>query len=109
MRITWITEDDGPSVVEYGSKYSLKATGSSDNYSYLLYRSGHIHDVVTGPLSPRTVYDYRLGMNSACTFSLKTPPNSLPFKFAVVGAFFPHFFVVFFLLICMKMEAESVC
>ncbi|XP_042437247.1 probable purple acid phosphatase 20 [Zingiber officinale] len=86
MRIKWTTEDDGPSVVEYGSQYSLKATGSSDDYSYLLfYRSPHIHDVVIGPLSPSTVYDYRLGMNSARNFSLKTPPNSLPFNFAVVG------------------------
>ncbi|XP_042432875.1 probable purple acid phosphatase 20 [Zingiber officinale] len=86
MRIKWTTEDDGPSVVEYGSQYSLKATGSSDDYSYLLfYRSPHIHDVVIGPLSPSTVYDYRLGMNSARNFSFKTPPNSLPFKFAVVG------------------------
>ncbi|KAG6479807.1 probable purple acid phosphatase 20 [Zingiber officinale] len=85
IRITWITEDDGPSVVEYGSQFSLNATGSSDTYSYLLYRSGHIHDVVTGLLSPSTVYDYRLGTNSARNFSLKTPPKSLPFEFAVVG------------------------
>lgn len=91
MRVTWITDEDSPSVVEYGTsleKNSSKATGSSDSYSYLLYRSGHIHDVIIGPLTPRKVYHYRLGINSARNFSFKAPPNSLPFKFAAIGSFF---------------------
>ncbi|KAG6527675.1 probable purple acid phosphatase 20 [Zingiber officinale] len=88
MRVTWITDDDSPSVVEYGTslgKYSSKATGSSDSYSYLFYRSGHIHDVVIGPLIPGKLYHYRLGLNSDRNFVLKTPPKSFPFKFAVIG------------------------
>ncbi|KAG1369667.1 Purple acid phosphatase 18 [Cocos nucifera] len=88
MRVTWITDDDAPSTVEYGTssgQYPYSATGSSSTYSYLLYRSGHIHDVVIGPLNPNTVYYYRCSSNPAREFSLKTPPLNLPLKFAVIG------------------------
>ncbi|KAG6479169.1 probable purple acid phosphatase 20 [Zingiber officinale] len=88
MRVTWITDDDGPSVVDYGTssgQYSHSAAGSASSYSYLLYRSGQIHDVVIGPLSPSTVYYYRCGSNPAREFSFKTPPSSFPLKFVVVG------------------------
>lgn len=88
MRVTWITDDDGPSVVDYGTssgRYSHSAVGSASSYSYLLYRSGQIHDVVIGPLSPSTVYYYRCGSNPAREFSFKTPPSSFPLNFVVVG------------------------
>ncbi|WOL01606.1 putative purple acid phosphatase 20 [Canna indica] len=88
MRITWITDDESPSIVEYGTdlgKNTLSANGSSDKYSYLTYRSGKIHDVVIGPLQPSTVYSYRCGSNPTSDFSFRTPPSSLPFKFAVIG------------------------
>ncbi|XP_065043664.1 probable purple acid phosphatase 20 [Musa acuminata AAA Group] len=91
MRITWITDDDSPSTVEYSTSSTFQqrgskvATGSSSSYSYILYRSGQIHDVVIGPLSPSTVYYYRCGSNPTRKFSFKTPPSSLPFRFAVAG------------------------
>ncbi|RWW18700.1 hypothetical protein GW17_00017296 [Ensete ventricosum] len=50
MRITWVTDDDSPSTVEYSTSSNFQqrglklATGSSSSYSYILYRSGQIHD-----------------------------------------------------------------
>ncbi|CAL9192872.1 probable purple acid phosphatase 20 [Musa acuminata AAA Group] len=88
MRVTWITKNDGESVVNYGTiagKYTDSAVGSASSYTYFLYRSGHIHDVVIGPLKPDTVYYYRCGSNSTREFSFKTPPSSLPIRFAIVG------------------------
>ncbi|XP_039124116.1 LOW QUALITY PROTEIN: probable purple acid phosphatase 20 [Dioscorea cayenensis subsp. rotundata] len=88
MRITWITENEAPSTVDYGTSsrtYTSSATGSVTSYSFLLYTSGHIHDVIIGPLSPSTVYYYRCSSNSAYEFSFKTPPSKLPLKFAIVG------------------------
>lgn len=89
MRVTWITAKDAPSVVDYGTSagdYAYSATGSSSSYSYILYRSGKIHDVVIGPLSSSTVYYYRCGSNPARQFSFRTPPSSLPFKFSIIGS-----------------------
>uniref|UniRef100_A0A6V7QXW0 Purple acid phosphatase n=1 Tax=Ananas comosus var. bracteatus TaxID=296719 RepID=A0A6V7QXW0_ANACO len=88
MRVTWITDDDAPSVVEYGTssgQYPFSATGSASSYSYVLYRSGHIHDVVIGPLNPDTVYYYRCSSNPSREFSFKTPPANLPIELVIVG------------------------
>uniref|UniRef100_A0A5B6YRV8 Purple acid phosphatase n=1 Tax=Davidia involucrata TaxID=16924 RepID=A0A5B6YRV8_DAVIN len=88
MRISWITEDQTPATVQYGTstgKYEFSATGSTSLYKYMMYVSGEIHDVVIGPLKPNTVYYYRCGADSAPEFSFKTPPAQFPIKFAVVG------------------------
>ncbi|KAJ6830044.1 putative purple acid phosphatase 20 [Iris pallida] len=89
MRVTWITDGDAPSTVDYGTSsgsYPFSASGSSDSYSYaLIYESGQIHDVVIGPLNPDTVYYYRCSSNPAREFSFRTPPSKLPIKFAVAG------------------------
>ncbi|CAD6265233.1 unnamed protein product [Miscanthus lutarioriparius] len=88
MRVTWITHDDAPAIVEYGTtsgNYPLSATGSTMTYSYVLYHSGNIHDAVIGPLQPSTTYYYRCSSNPSREFSFRTPPATLPFKFVVVG------------------------
>lgn len=89
MRVTWITDDgDAPSTVDYGTssgQYPYSASGSSSKYSFMLYKSGFIHDVVIGPLTPSTVYFYRCSSNPAREFSFKTPPQQLPIKLAVIG------------------------
>ncbi|CAN6335505.1 unnamed protein product [Urochloa humidicola] len=90
MRVTWITDDDAPATVEYGTasgQYPLSATGSTTTYSYLLYHSGRIHDAVIGPLQPSTTYYYRCSSNPKREFSFRTPPATLPFKFVIVGDF----------------------
>ncbi|CAN6325841.1 unnamed protein product [Urochloa humidicola] len=90
MRVTWITDDDAPAIVEYGTTsghYPLKATGSTTSYSYVLYHSGKIHDAVIGPLQPSTTYYYRCSSNPSHEFSFRTPPATLPFKFVIVGDF----------------------
>uniref|UniRef100_K3Y7X5 Purple acid phosphatase n=1 Tax=Setaria italica TaxID=4555 RepID=K3Y7X5_SETIT len=90
MRVTWITQDDAPAIVEYGTtsgSYPLSATGSTTTYSYVLYHSGKIHDAVIGPLQPSTTYYYRCSSNPSREFSFRTPPATLPFKFVVVGDF----------------------
>ncbi|KAJ0973424.1 hypothetical protein J5N97_021383 [Dioscorea zingiberensis] len=88
MRVTWITDDDAPSTVDYGTSsgaYSHTDTGSTSSYSYVFYDSGRIHDVVIGPLNPSTVYYYRCGSNPTREFSFKTPPAQFPMKLAVIG------------------------
>ncbi|CAN1772062.1 Probable purple acid phosphatase 20 [Linum perenne] len=90
MRISWITKDQTPATVDYGTSsgsYVSSATGSTNSYTYTLYKSGQINDVVIGPLKPNTVYYYRCGQNSDREFSFKTAPASFPIKFAVVGDF----------------------
>lgn len=89
MRISWITkEKNSPAVVEYGTSpgvYGFSADGSTNSYSYALYNSGEIHDVVIGPLTPESVYYYRCSSASAHEFSFKMPPTQFPVKFVVVG------------------------
>ncbi|XP_065855220.1 probable purple acid phosphatase 20 [Euphorbia lathyris] len=88
MRITWITDDETPSIVQYGtSPSSLQntANGTSDSYRFITYKSGFIHNVVVGPLNPSTVYYYTCSSNSARQFSFKTPPSQFPINFVVVG------------------------
>jgi hypothetical protein len=88
MRVTWITDDDAPAIVEYGTtsgQYPLSATGNTTTYSYVLYKSGNIHDAVIGPLKPNTTYYYRCSSNPKREFSFRTPPATLPFKFVIVG------------------------
>jgi len=88
MRVTWITDDEAPAIVEYGTtpgQYTLSATGSTTTYSYVLYKSGNIHDAVIGPLQPNTTYYYRCSSNPKRDFSFRTPPATLPFKFVIVG------------------------
>ncbi|KAL2621547.1 hypothetical protein R1flu_001752 [Riccia fluitans] len=91
MHISWITKEFGnPSVVEYGTKsgvYEASASGKSTSYTFILYKSGEIHDVVIGPLRDNTVYYYRCG-GSATEFTFKTPPplgSDVPITFAVTG------------------------
>lgn len=88
MRITWITEDSAPAMVEYGTfpgVYDKNVTGTTSSYKYALYESGNIHDVTIGPLHPDTTYYYRCSSNSARNFTFKTPPSQLPIKFVVIG------------------------
>ncbi|ERN13072.1 probable purple acid phosphatase 20 isoform X1 [Amborella trichopoda] len=88
MRISWITDDESTPSVEYGTSsgiYDASATGNTSTYSYVLYKSGQIHDVIIGPLKPETVYFYRCGGFSGKEYSFKTPPSKLPIKFVVVG------------------------
>uniref|UniRef100_A0A0D9XP52 Purple acid phosphatase n=1 Tax=Leersia perrieri TaxID=77586 RepID=A0A0D9XP52_9ORYZ len=88
MRVTWITADDAPATVEYGTtsgQYPLSATGSTTTYSYVLYHSGKIHDVVIGPLQPNTTYFYRCSNDTSHELSFRTPPATLPFKFVIAG------------------------
>jgi hypothetical protein len=88
VRVAWITDDDAPAIVEYGTtsgNYRLSATGSTTAYSFVLYHSGNIHEAVLGPLQPGTTYYYRCSSNPSREFSFRTPPATLPFKFVVVG------------------------
>lgn len=88
MRVTWITDDDAPAIVEYGTtsgQYPFSANGTTTTYSYVLYDSGKIHDAVIGPLKPSTTYYYRCSSNPSREFSFRTPPSSLPFNFVVAG------------------------
>ncbi|KAK6942613.1 Purple acid phosphatase, N-terminal [Dillenia turbinata] len=88
MRVSWITEDDVTPTVKYGTSsgnYESSATGTTSSYTYLMYKSGKIHDVVIGPLNPDTTYYYVCGADSTQEFSFKTTPSQLPIKFAVVG------------------------
>ncbi|KAL1549302.1 hypothetical protein AAHA92_17425 [Salvia divinorum] len=92
MRVSWITSDSTPAVVHYGTTpeaniSSSSSNGTTQNYKYLMYRSGQIHNVVIGPLQANTVYYYRCGpaTSSSPLFKFKTPPSVLPIEFAVAG------------------------
>ncbi|KAK9291038.1 hypothetical protein L1049_009222 [Liquidambar formosana] len=88
MRISWITEDRAPAIVEYGTSpgvYGSSAMGNTSSYKFITYKSGKIHDVVIGPLNPNTVYYYRCSLDSSRAFSFKTPPAQLPIKFAITA------------------------
>lgn len=88
MRVSWITDSSTPATVQYGTsseKYDASANGSTSKYSYMMYNSGKIHDVVIGPLEPSTQYYYHCGSDSSPELSFKTPPAQFPIKFAVVG------------------------
>ncbi|GJN06983.1 hypothetical protein PR202_ga24767 [Eleusine coracana subsp. coracana] len=88
MRVSWVTDDDAPAIVEYGTtsgQYPSSATGNTTSYSYVLYNSGKIHDAVTGPLQPSTTYYYRCSSSPAREFSFRTPPATLPVKFVIAG------------------------
>ncbi|KAL5710657.1 putative purple acid phosphatase 20 [Ranunculus cassubicifolius] len=88
MRITWITDDQTPATVEYGTtsgSNQFSVSGNTSSYKYMTYTSGEIHNVVIGPLTPNTVYFYRCGSDYRQEFSFKTPPARFPIKFAVVG------------------------
>ncbi|KAL6998072.1 putative purple acid phosphatase 20 [Sarracenia purpurea var. burkii] len=88
MRISWITDDDAPATVRYGTSpgvYGFSTSGTTSSYHYLLYESGQIHDVVIGPLEPSTVYYYRCGSGSGRELSFRTPPAQFPINFAISG------------------------
>ncbi|XP_076886400.1 putative purple acid phosphatase 20 [Bidens hawaiensis] len=88
MRISWITEDMTPSIVRYGKSqgnYEASATGTSSSYRYIVYKSGHIHDVVISRLEPDTTYYYKCGLDSSPELSFRTPPAQFPIDFAVSG------------------------
>ncbi|KAL2933710.1 putative purple acid phosphatase 20 [Bienertia sinuspersici] len=88
MRISWITRKAAPSKVEYGVSsgvYDGSVDGSSTRYKYLLYKSGHIHEAVVGPLKPNTLYYYRCSSDASREFSFKTAPPQLPIRFVVIG------------------------
>ncbi|OQU78718.1 probable purple acid phosphatase 20 isoform X2 [Sorghum bicolor] len=94
VRVSWITDDDAPATVDYGTssgEYPFSATGNTTTYSYVLYHSGNIHDAVVGPLQPSTTYYYRCSGAATTTpsssreLSFRTPPSTLPFRFVVVG------------------------
>ncbi|WJZ93630.1 hypothetical protein VitviT2T_012556 [Vitis vinifera] len=89
MRITWMTKDETPAEVHYGTvqgELGSSATGSTRSYKYATYTSGTIHDVLIGPLNANTVYYYRCG-SSGPEFSFKTPPSQFPIRLAVAGDF----------------------
>lgn len=88
MRISWITDDQAPPIIEYGTAsgtYEFSGNGTTSSYKYILYKSGQIHDVVIGPLKPNTTYYYRCSTDSAREFSFKTPPAQFPVIFSVAG------------------------
>ncbi|RVX11774.1 putative purple acid phosphatase 20 [Vitis vinifera] len=91
MRITWMTKDETPAEVHYGTvqgQLGSSATGSTRSYEYAMYTSGTIHDVVIGPLNANTVYYYRCG-SSGPEFSFKTPPSQFPIRIAVADFYQP--------------------
>ncbi|CAD6270555.1 unnamed protein product [Miscanthus lutarioriparius] len=88
VRVSWITDDDAPATVDYGTssgQYPFSATGNTTTYSYVLYHSGNIHDAVIGPLQPSTTYYYRCSASPSRELSFRTPPATLPFKFVIIG------------------------
>lgn len=91
VRVSWVTaSSSAPSKVDYGTapgSYNSVATGNSDSYSFVLYKSGQIHNVVLGPLHPSTFYYYRCG-GAGSEYSFKTPPTvgpQVPITFAIAG------------------------
>lgn len=90
MRISWMTRKPALSKVEYGMSsgvYDTSVIGTSTTYYYLLYKSGHIHEVVIGPLNPNTVYYYSCSADASREFFFKTTPPQLPINFVVIGTF----------------------
>lgn len=90
MRITWITQNPAPSNIEYGlspGTYDNSVDGSATTYNYAFYKSGQIHEAITGPLKPDTVYYYHCSGDASREFSFKTTPPQLPLKFVVIGTF----------------------
>ncbi|CAH1442123.1 unnamed protein product [Lactuca virosa] len=88
MRISWITDEHTPAMVNYGTspgKYKSSAKGTISSYKYINYTSGEIHDVVIGPLDPNTMYYYSFAPVSTPEYSFKTPPAQFPIKFAISG------------------------
>ncbi|KAL9239309.1 hypothetical protein vseg_013644 [Gypsophila vaccaria] len=88
MRISWITQEEAPSTVEYGTSsgvYKFSSEGDASRYRFVAYKSGYIHQAVIGPLSPNTIYYYRCSGDASREFSLKTTPAQLPIKFVVIG------------------------
>ena len=88
MRVTWITDDDAPATVEYGTisgQYPFSTTGSTTSYSYIMYHSGNIHDAVVGPLKPSTTYYYWCSSDPSREFSFRMPPSALPISFVIAG------------------------
>ncbi|KAL7617972.1 probable purple acid phosphatase 20 isoform X1 [Lactuca sativa] len=88
MRISWITDEHTPAMVNYGTspgKYERSANGTISSYEYINYTSGEIHDVVIGPLDPNTMYYYSFAPGSTPEYSFKTPPAQFPIKFAISG------------------------
>ncbi|XP_056692990.1 probable purple acid phosphatase 20 isoform X2 [Spinacia oleracea] len=88
MRISWMTRKPALSKVEYGMSsgvYDTSVIGTSTTYYYLLYKSGHIHEVVIGPLNPNTVYYYSCSADASREFFFKTTPPQLPINFVVIG------------------------
>jgi hypothetical protein len=76
--------------VEYGTLpgvYDRFGDGRIDSYSFLLYKSGYVHNVVIGPLEPNTIYFYRCGGNGN-EYSFKMPPSEPPITFAIVGEYY---------------------
>ena len=88
IRITWITKEDVPSMVEYGKslgEYTSSAFGEiPSSYSYMFYSFGYIHNIVIGPLEANTLYYYRCGQHDP-EYKFKTPPSQFPIMFSVVG------------------------
>ncbi|PKA65402.1 putative purple acid phosphatase 20 [Apostasia shenzhenica] len=92
MRMIWITEEDAPATVEYGTesgRYDASSMGSTSSYQFgafgLGYTSGNIHETVIGPLEPGIVYYYRCSGSPIREYTVKTPPAALPIKFVVIG------------------------
>eukprot|EP00897_Mesotaenium_endlicherianum_P001532 jgi/Mesen1/1406/ME000130S00495 len=94
MRVSWLTvSHNTPAVVQYGvstGNYTKTATGETEAYTFIGYKSGLIHHVVLGadePLKDSQVYFYRCGERGA-ELSFKTPPPAgpdTPINFSVIG------------------------
>ncbi|KAI8016565.1 putative purple acid phosphatase 20 [Camellia lanceoleosa] len=84
MRISWITENQTPAIVKYGTSlriYEFAANGTISSYHLVMY----LHEVVISPLKPNTIYYYLCGQDLNPEFNLKTPPAQFPINFTVVG------------------------
>ena len=90
IKVSWITSSPSTqSRVDYGTTpgvYDRFGVGNADSYSFLLYKSGYVHNVVLGPLEANTIYFYRCGGNGT-EYSFKTPPYETPITFAIAGEF----------------------
>ncbi|KAI5074860.1 hypothetical protein GOP47_0010821 [Adiantum capillus-veneris] len=91
MKVSWVTSGStGISRVDYGRTpglYDRYAEGTSESYSFLLYKSGQVHNVLLGPLEASTLYYYKCG-GGGPEYSFKTPPPvgaEIPITFAIAG------------------------